>query len=269
MRTIPKRAFFSGLVENCIDAQVYHDVLKAYSKETISFLDYGNLSITTVAAKHISRVEFTECEISPFRKHEIDCSEIQATFKRPASVQSFSDKKIIFSDIQKFLVNCFSPSEEGHRPYPSAGGLYPIEPLVFLFAERTSNKPDLSSGCYHYRGVSKKLQLIKKIDTQLFFKELLHGYFDLSHLPCFALLYTAHLGKTIFKYRYRGYRQALMEAGSMYQQAILISQQMGLRNTVWSTFSEPEMLYHLELDPGTYLPLTMHFFGYDNEPDGT
>jgi hypothetical protein len=72
----------------------------------------------------------------------------------------------------------------------------------------------------------------------------------------------AHLGKAIFKYRYRGYRHALMEAGSMYQQATTISQQKDLRTTVWSTFSEQQMLYELSLDHGTYLPLTMQLFGY-------
>ena len=53
-----------------------------------------------------------------------------------------------------------------------------------------------------------------------------------------------------------------MEAGSMYQQATRVAADMDLRTTVWSTFSEQQMLYELSLDHGTYLPLTMQLFGY-------
>lgn len=262
MRSLPKKPFINGLVEGSIDPIVYQDLMKSYAKETITFLDYGNIGITQVGPQTIGRVEFTECEISPFRKHEIDChAEIDEPGRKP-SLQKFAKHSIDFSLIQQLLINSFSPNAAGVRPYPSAGGLYPVEPLVFLFPERIENCKDLASGCYHFRPVSKKLQLIKKLGMEHFFDQLLHQYMDNNHLPCFGILYLAHVGKAIFKYRYRGYRHALMEAGAMYQQAVRVSEAMGLRNTVWSTFSEHEMLHTLELEYGTYLPLTMQFFGY-------
>ena len=81
-------------------------------------------------------------------------------------------------------------------------------------------------------------------------------------LPCFSILYLASIGKAIFKYRYRGYRHALMEAGSMYQQATITGQKIELRNTVWSTFSDQELLHAVELDHSSYMPLTLQLFGY-------
>lgn len=257
--------FTNGLIEGSMDAQVYQDIRKTYARETISFIKHGNLSITNVSPKLISRVQFTEAEISPFHKHDIDCSHLQPNeFIRKTSTPKFSNKNIELSTIQQVLVNSFSPGDSGSRPYPSAGGLYPVEPLVFIFKDKVNQFEDAISGCYHFRAISKKLQLIKTLDMNHFYKKMLHGFVgnNPEHWPNFCILYTAHLGKAIFKYRYRGYRHALMEAGSMYQQATLMSQQSGLRTTVWSTFSEQQMLYELSLDHGTYLPLTMQLFGY-------
>lgn len=265
MTTDTKTTFINGLVEGSVDPQVYQDIRKTFARETISFIKHGNLSITNNNSKLISRVQFTECEISPFHKHDIDCSHINSSdFRRKASIPKFTNRTIDFSTIQELLVNSFSQEPSGKRPYPSAGGLYPIEPLVFLFDNKINGFKGTPSGCYHFRPVSKKLQLIKKMEISHFYEKILHGFVgnDPERWPNFCILYIAHLGKAIFKYRYRGYRHALMEAGSMYQHATFISQQKDLRTTVWSTFSEQQMLYELSLDHGTYLPLTMQLFGY-------
>jgi SagB-type dehydrogenase family enzyme len=263
MSSSTQKVFTGGLVEGSVDVRVYQDILKTHAKEAISFPDFGNLAITSVGQKTINRAQFTECEISPFRKYEIQCeTSDEAAFNRESSIHEFSEKKIKFSDLQKLLIHSFSPNQTGNRPYPSAGGLYPIESLVFLFEERLTGSHDMISGCYHFRAVSKKLQLIKKMSINFFIEKLMHGFIKPQYPPCFCILYVAHIGKSIFKYRYRGYRHALMEVGSMYQQAITVSQQMDLRSTVWSTFSDHEMLYALDLDFGSYMPLTMQHFGY-------
>lgn len=265
MITTKKTNFINGIVEASVDAQVYQDIRKTFARETISFIKHGNLSITNTNSKLISRVQFTESEISPFHKHDIDCSHIETSgFRRKASIPEFINKTIDFSTIQELLVDSFAQEPTGRRPYPSAGGLYPIEPLVFLFDKKVDNFSPAQSGCYHFRPVTKTLQLIKKMEISHFYEKMLHGFVgnNPEHWPNFCILYVAHLGKAIFKYRYRGYRHALMEAGSMYQHATCISQLKNLRTSVWSTFSEQQMLYELSLDHGTYLPLTMQLFGY-------
>ncbi len=259
-----KTTFINGLIEGHLDPQVYQDLRRTFARETISFIKHGNLSITNTNPKLIGRVQFTECEISPFHRNDIDCSHVSTTsFQRQASTAKFGKQKIDLPVLQQLLVNSFSPDEFNKRPYPSAGGLYPVEPLVFLFQERINdfNGP---SGCYHFRPISKKLQLIKKIDIHTFYEKILHGSVG-SNPECWpniTILYLAHLGKAIFKYRYRGYRHAMMEAGSMFQHATFVSQECSLRTNVWSTFSEQEMLFELGLDHGMYLPLTTQLFGY-------
>jgi SagB-type dehydrogenase family enzyme len=262
MDATEKKPFINALLDNYLDSRVYHDVLKTYSKETITFIDYGNLSITNMSSDLINQVQFTETEISPFHKHDIDCEDhIPTETMRMPSLAVFDDKKIDFADLRRLLIRSFSPNQ-GTRPYPSAGGLYCVEPLVFLFQERISHFDNHVAGCYHFRPVSKKLQLIKPMSISFFYDKLIHGYMKNNHLPCLGILYLVNISKALFKYRYRGYRHSLMEIGSMYQQATLCSEDMGLRNTVWSTFSDQEMLYALELDHGAYMPMTMQFFGY-------
>ncbi|KTD14293.1 SagB/ThcOx family dehydrogenase [Legionella israelensis] len=258
-----KKTFISSHVENYIDSKVHNEVSKAYAKECISLIDHGFAAISSVEEAIIERVQFTECEISPFHKNDIDCSDTEERqFHRQPSSIHFSSQKMNFIQLQSFLIQSFSPDEHGRRPYPSAGGLYPVEPLVFLFEDRIQTEHSLISGCYHFRPVSRTLQLIKPMTAEHFYSRLLHHLIAQQKRPAFCLLYLAHLGKSIFKYRYRGYRHAVMEAGSMYQQAIITSQALGLSNTVWSSFAEYEFLAALGLDPGAFMPLMMQLFGY-------
>ncbi|MFC7780485.1 SagB/ThcOx family dehydrogenase [Legionella taurinensis] len=263
-----KKPFISGLVEGHLDAQVYQDILKTHAKESITMLDFGNLAITNVDQRAISRVQFTECEISPFHHHDVACqTPEEALFSREASTTRFAQKAVDFPLIETLLIHSFSPNDSNHRPYPSAGGLYPVEPLVFLFEERLTHSASVTSGAYHFRPISNTLQRIKTLSSAVFFEQLLHGLMTPESCPAFAVLYIAHIGKALFKYRYRGYRHAVMEAGSMYQQALHTAQTLGLRSTVWSSFSDHQLMHALDLDPTVYLPLTMQLFGYGASND--
>ncbi|MFO1257569.1 MAG: SagB/ThcOx family dehydrogenase [Gammaproteobacteria bacterium] len=261
MNVFQRTHFITGDVESGIDSKVYESILKTHAKEAITLLDIGLVSVTNTENEMIERVQFTECDILPFHQGDLECTaEGAADFERLASVNAFEPRSISFSDVSKFLIHAFSPDKTGRRPYPSAGGLYPVEPLVFLFNERLEE--DVESGCYHFRPIKQKLQIIQSITYEHFFNKLLHGMIKIENAPCFCILYVAHLGKSIFKYRYRGYRHAVMECGAMYQQATLVSQRQGLRTTAWSSFGDHEMLQALNLDPGVFLPITMQLFGY-------
>ena len=182
--------------------------------------------------------------------------------ERKPSLRQFSKKLLDFSDINTLLINSFSPNDEGHRPYPSAGALYPIEPILFLFKERLCHDKPLVSGCYHFKSVDRTLELIKELEMLPTIKRLFHGLVDEDAPPNLCILYLMHIGKSIFKYRYRGYRHALMEVGSMYQQVTMVSQSLGLGSTVWSGFNDYQVMHELGLDRRIFLPLTLQFLGY-------
>lgn len=262
----PPKIFVNALLDSYLDSNVHQDVVKMHAKESITLLNYANINISNINNAIVEQIQFSEAEISPFHLHDIKCDHADNhTHSRQPSLNRFSTKKIDFIELQKLLIHSFASDKNGRRPYPSAGGIYPVEPLVFLFSERIDGFSSHISGCYHFRPLSKKLQLIKRMPKQFFFENLLHGLIKKDQQPCFSILYLASIDKSIFKYRYRGYRHALMEAGSMYQKATEIADDMGLRNTVWSSFSEQQLMHVLGLDHSAYMPLTLQFFGYGDE----
>ncbi|OWT74840.1 hypothetical protein CEY04_08195 [Achromobacter sp. HZ28] len=92
-------------------------------------------------------------------------------------------------------------------------------------------------------------------------RDCLSGYDDGIGRPHFALVYASYLDKVIFKYKYRGYRNSLMEVGSMYQLCDLYSAQFKLRNRVWAGFHDGHVASKLRIDMTSMLPCVVQFFG--------
>ena len=60
MEEVDKKPFINAILDHYIDPIVYQDILKSYAKETISFLGYGNLSITNMSSTLLNQVQFTD-----------------------------------------------------------------------------------------------------------------------------------------------------------------------------------------------------------------
>lgn len=249
-----------------IDPDVYHAILKTHAKEALTFIPFGNMCLSPVnpqAIASIAAISSTLSSLDPPKKTVIACdSPTVVLHERQPSLRQFSKKMLDFSDINALLINSFSPNPLGNRPYPSAGALYPIEPIVFLFKERVYDDKPFVSGCYHFKPLDRTLELIKNMEMVPTIKRLFHGLVDEDAPPNLCILYLMHIGKSIFKYRYRGYRHALMEVGSMYQQVTMVSQSLGLCSTVWSGFNDYQVMHELGLNRRIFLPLTMQFLGY-------
>lgn len=249
-----------------IDPDVYNDILKTHAKEALTFIPFGHLCLSPVNPKAIASIAALESRFTSLDKQEriiITCESSEVVLQeRQPSLRQFSKKMLNFSDIDTLLINSFSPNRLGKRPYPSAGALYPIEPILFIFKERVCHAKPLDSGCYHFKPVNRTLELIKKMEMLPTISRLFHGLVDENAPPNLCILYLMHIGKSIFKYRYRGYRHALMEVGSMYQQVTMVSQSLGLGSTVWSGFNDYQVMHELGLNRREFLPLTMQFLGY-------
>jgi SagB-type dehydrogenase family enzyme len=252
-------------LKSSIDPDVYHDILKTHAKEALSFIPFGNMCLSHVNPKTIASIAAIETTFpsDEHKKTVISCASSKGVGpERQASLRQFSKKLLDFSDINTLLIHSFSPNQLGNRPYPSAGGLYPIEPVLFIFKERVQHDQPFDSGCYHFKPVNQTLELIKKMDMVPTINRLFHGLVAEDTPPNLCILYLVHIGKSIFKYRYRGYRHALMEVGSMYQQVTMVSQSLGLGSTVWSGFNDYQVMHELGLNRRLFLPLTMQFLGY-------
>lgn len=108
------------------------------------------------------------------------------------------------------------------RVVPSGGGLYPLE----LFFHSTQ-ADGLQSGLYHYNPLHHYLRHVKVGE---FTSDIADGtvYRELIEGASLVIFITALFERSIFKYRDRGYRFILLEAGHVAQNINLVTTALGL-----------------------------------------
>jgi SagB-type dehydrogenase family enzyme len=150
--------------------------------------------------------------------------------------------------------------QQGRRPYPSGGALYSAEMLV-IAGEAIEGVPPFSVA--HYLPVSNRFELL----PGQFDRESFKGISSIKGAS-FYLAYFVILKKAIFKYRSRGYRLALLEIGSMYQQITNVAQEHGVASRVLAGFSEYEFTKNCGLDSRLLLPAAIQAFGFSEGDNG-
>ncbi|MNF81372.1 hypothetical protein D3C76_672780 [compost metagenome] len=146
------------------------------------------------------------------------------------------------------------------RGYPSGGALYPIEIFFCHLSE-----PDDSWPCpervLHLLPNSRTFEIIPQTQSIDKLQEAIIPTGSNIGSPSLAILYIAYLPKTLFKYRYRGYRLALMETGSLYMLADLKCKELHLENRIWSGYTDHMICKHLSLNPALFLPICVQLIG--------
>lgn len=223
----------------------------------------GNLNFSSINRDDLSRLEFSETPLLPTKNSNIKVftNIVLDHFIRNRSGLGFTKKqKIEFEVVKTLLQNSFGARSEQNpsRPYASAGALYPIETFVCIFEMGVKNGPN--SGIYHYLPNSKALELIQELDEGNMVRAM---GIDRNRLgfPYFAIVYFINIKRALGKYKYRGYRHGLMEAGSMYQQADIIAKALGLHTRLWSNFADYKVCKSFGINPLHFLPLTIQWFG--------
>ena len=131
------------------------------------------------------------------------------------------------------------------RTIPSGGALYPLE--LYFFSNAAIE--GLEAGLYHYSPVFNAVHLIKKGDFRDEISSALVEFqsslaFDLSVI----IFITAVFQRSIFKYREKGYRFALMEAGHLAQNINLTATALNLGVINIGGYYDREIDRFLEID---------------------
>ena len=128
------------------------------------------------------------------------------------------------------------------RPCPSAGALYPLEiyPVVMDVA-------GLASGVYHYDAVAHSLSCLRREDA----RAAMPG-FDFqpefkSHASV-VFIVTAVLLRSMAKYRDRGYRFVMNEAGALTQNMHLTTLARGLPGCIWGGYCDEDVAAYVGAD---------------------
>lgn len=111
------------------------------------------------------------------------------------------------------------------RTVPSGGALYPLE----LYFYHGGQVQDLDAGIYHYSPALNALHFVKPGNHA---REIAAGLVEFqSHLAdtlSVVIFITAMFQRSVFKYRNKGYRFTLFEAGHVAQNINLVATGLGL-----------------------------------------
>lgn len=219
--------------------EVYRKSFTALSKEQLSLFEYHSVSFGG-RPKFLPLTYAEEKEL------------------RAPSAKKFVDKALEKEEISYLMTNSFYQRKDGgalRRPYPSGGALYSVQVIVYI-----RNCKEIETGAYHYRPSDNSLEFLTRVEQEEICDCMEFAESDLKE---FQLLFLYAFMGTIplVKYGYRGYRLALLEAGSMYQSLIVASEQIGLRSRVWSGFQDERLSVAMGVDPRACWPIICQVVG--------
>ncbi len=219
-------------------AQFYHRNTELTEETSFQFL--RQMVSENLSGKPVNYAQAESIALAPSR---LDAS-LADCLQRRGSNKQFAPSPVRFAALSTLLTCALAPGELKEnglrqRPYPSAGGLYPVS--VYLFARHVEQ---LDTGIYH---VNAGRQVLEK----------LHGYAGPEALdaqldpmiirepddpkPSFYLLLSGDLALIRRKYGDRGYRFMLLEAGHIAQNLCLLATALGLLHLPLGGFCEPEL----------------------------
>ncbi|PSP79383.1 nitroreductase [Halobacteriales archaeon QS_1_68_20] len=137
------------------------------------------------------------------------------------------------------------------RPYPSGGGLYPVE----LYFALTSAGEGLSEGLYYYVPGEHELRRLRRPASAGDFLEELTGLLDPHDETAidfeganFVPMLTAAFWRSKAKYGPRGYRFVLQESGHLLQNLLLVAEALGMGGVPLGAYREDEINEFLGVD---------------------
>lgn len=246
----------SGIINN----KDLHDVLRFHQKTSWTF-PY-NWNFTREVQEWLSLVEHTDVVPEVYEKRiplNVDY-EYRDEFK---SVKEYDlEWKMGLDDLARILYRSFGRAKgKPSKNYPSAGALYPVIPIVFIFSDEFI--PQLEKGSYIFDATNNELLLIKKFNNETLRQVLKNLNLDSKALSNIAMGYAIDIKRSITKYRKRGYRHALIEVGLMAQSLrnSLELERNTLSDLCWSGFND-NALTHLSGLSSRLAPITLiQWFG--------
>lgn len=166
----------------------------------------------------------------PLSEKLLDLGELKNALELRFSQREFDiTQEISFSELSTLLhfSSGIRPSAGDNqairRFYPSGGARYPLE--VYLLVQRVEG---LTPGIYHFNVKNNYLEILdtEKEDVEELKKGLLYPW---SQEAAVVVFITAVWGRNFMKYKDRGYRIVLMEAGHLNHNIALISSALGIK----------------------------------------
>ncbi|MEW5715947.1 SagB/ThcOx family dehydrogenase [Pseudomonas sp. SB113] len=254
-----------------IDAWVYEEVLDFHSKGSFTFhrAFKDRVGLHFLDNKRLAQLTGNELVLYPDMDLTIELTlpkeEIEKHQFRNESCERFLSEFLDFSDVEKLICPLLSRGGGSYkRGYPSGGALYPAEIFVCSLSNQNTSWPDAGK-ILHLLPRSRKFEVMQgEVDIELLKSAIMASADDIGS-PSMAIIYVAYIPKSLFKYRYRGYRMSLMEIGSIYMLVELQAKSLGLACRLWSAYTDSMLCKALGVNPALFFPMCVHFIGKRHE----
>lgn len=249
-----------------IDPEAYSQVLNFHYKANFVIHDAfkGSTTLHSINEHDLSTLSGNELLLYPDMELCLPfktSKDTQSDLNRNESCETFSAGPIDFETIEQLVDPLTSRRANSHkRGYPSAGALYPIETFICALTDDIETWP-CREKILHLLPQSRKFEIIQDSDNIENLRIAALPSPNSLGAPSIAIIYIAYLPKIFFKYRYRGYRMALMEAGSIYALIDLQCKKLGLGSRLWSAYTDNMICKSIGLNPALFLPLCVHIVG--------
>lgn len=254
-----------------IDPCVYDEVLGFHNKGNFTFHPAikDRTCLHRLDEKHLRQLTGNELAFYPDMDLTVALTLPQESrdksLLRNESCEQFLPLSLDFAEVEKLVCPLLSRSIDSYkRGYPSGGALYPAEIFLCSLTEENFNWP-CAEKILHLLPRSRKFEVMQ-INTDI--EELKAALLSSPNsigTPSLAIVYTIYMPKNIFKYRYRGYRMALMEVGSIYMLVELQAKALGLGCRLWSAYTDSMLCKALGINPALFFPVCVHFIGKQHE----
>jgi SagB-type dehydrogenase family enzyme len=255
-----KEIHIEYLQEKILDTKLFNEVLKIHQKSTWHF-PY-NWEIDHNIDEWLHLVENTDV-LPDYYDNKVTFHISRSIKERSTSERNFYlDWTIQKNMLGNILYNAFGRGAGiPTKPYPSAGGLYPIIPIVIVFTDRVV-QGEVNSGCYVFDSTNIELLRIKQFDQTLIQKILQNINIKDGKLSNIAIGYAMDIRRAITKYGVRGYRHGLIEVGLMaqsFRNALFRYKELG--DCCWSGFNDNALTNLLGLNPRLAPLILLQWFG--------
>ncbi len=175
-------------------------------------------------------------------------------FKGEALTLENISKILYFSAGIKDVHKIKKDFSESRRMYPSAGARYPLEVYPIVLKAK-----GISPGIYHYNIKWNSLEILSKGDFKKNLRETInHNWIRKCSL---VIIITAVSARTIIKYKERGWRYILFEAGHLSQNIHLVSTSLEIKSCAIGGFLDKKIVDLLDLNYKTETPLYLIALG--------
>lgn len=168
--------------------------------------------------------------------------------QRRKSGTKASSQTLSRSKISQLFGHAVKARADYHRPYPSGGGFFPIETYILAF-----NMTGLSRDVFHYRPDTHALESLWQIPKDITMRD----FSPQEHIAESAglVIFTAVWQASAQKYKDFAYNLALLEAGHMCQNLVLVATDLAIGVRPLGGFADALAIETLDIDPRLEQPV--------------